>query len=232
MNKKYPVIILVEPQMGENIGFIARSMKNFELCTLRIIKPRDGWPNQKATSSSANAKDIIENAQIFENLQEASQDLEYLYASSSLLRDMNKPIILSKDLNSKFKKELKCGIVFGRENSGLKNDEITYCNEMIKINTSEFSSLNISHAAAIIFYEIFQYGNIDINYKSDIASKNEYDHFINHLINNLEDSNFFTVPEKKNLMTRNITNIFNRIDNITKQEINTLRGILKSFEKK
>lgn len=226
----YPAVILVMPQMGENIGFIARCMKNFGLNDLRIVLPRDGWPNKKAESASAGAIDIIDKAKIFESLQDASSDLQYLYASSSMPRDMNVKTSFSKDLRDNFKKELRTAIVFGRENSGLTNEEISLCNELVKINTTNFSSLNISHAASVIFYEIFdEISNKEI--KNEIVEMGEFTHFINSLLDNLENSNFFKVPEKKDLTSRKIRNIFSRIDNLTKQELNILHGIINSSNK-
>lgn len=223
-------IILVYPQMGENIGACARAMKNFGLFDLRIINPRDGWPNIQADAMSVGAINIIKNARIFEDIPSAISDLEYVYAATASSRDINKNYIMSKDLKYDNK---KIGIMFGRESSGLSNEEISYANSIITIDTSpEFSSLNIAHAVAIISYELFKkQERPDLSNSQELASKEELEFFFAHLIGELEDKSFFKVPEKKPIMTQNIRAIFNRIDNLSKSEIQTLRGIVSSLGK-
>ena len=152
-----PVIILVAPQMGENIGATARAMKNFGLTNLRIVAPRDGWPNDKASSVAVAAIDILAKAKIYDDLASSIADLEYVYATTSVPRDMNKSYLLSKELPDHYPTQLKVGIMFGRENCGLTNQEITIANKIITIDTDHnFSSLNIAQAVIIICYELFK----------------------------------------------------------------------------
>ncbi len=232
------VIILVGPQMGENIGAAARAMKNFGLTKLRIVNPRDGWSNDKALSMAAHASDVIEQAEIYDNLEAAIADLQQLYATTAVARDMNKDYILSKDLAAKHSFDLKTGIMFGRENCGLTNSEISLANKIITIDTAEFSSINIAQAVVIICYELFKkqfesspltakVGNEQIE-----ATQEEIGFFLQHLFSELDKKGFFTVIEKKPRMMQNITNIFKRIDKLSKTEVQTLRGVINSFSRK
>ncbi len=128
-----PSIILVCPQMGENIGAVARTMKNFGLQDLRIVKPRDKWPNPKAELLSVGAVDIIKSAKIYEDVLTAIRDLNFVYSTTVRQRDMNKEYVMSQDLLSDYPKSQKVGILFGRESSGLTNTEIMLSNKIITI---------------------------------------------------------------------------------------------------
>ncbi len=231
---KNPVIILVSPQLGENIGSCARAMKNFGLNSLRIVNPRDGWPNAKAEASAVGAIDLIKSAEIYNNLEDAIADLKYVYATTGIARTINKEYVLSKEFSKDFDHNIKTGILFGRENCGLMNDEISLANKIITIDTDpNFTSLNIAQAVLVVCYEIFKsVQRPDLLNKQNLATKEEMMFFYEHLINTLDQANFFKVPEKKDLMQRNIINIFSRIEKLSKTEIQTLRGIVKAFEQK
>ncbi|MDX1950056.1 MAG: RNA methyltransferase [Rickettsiales bacterium] len=232
-------IILSKPQMGENIGSVARIMKNFGCVNLRIIAPRDGWPNEKAYEMSAHAKDIINNAEIFENLEEAISDISYLAATASVKRFISKEIINPEEAGKIITKKInnyKCGILFGRESSGLSNEEISACNQMVTIKTSDlYPSLNIAQACCVMLYEIFKNNSkvkkiINNNSKNLIANKSEYLSLVNFLEAQLERKNFFQVKEKKKNMMINIKNMFTK-NNFTDQEIKTLKGIFALINK-
>lgn len=228
-----PIIILVEPQMGENIGATARAMKNFNISELRIVSPRDGWPNQQARSMAVSAVSIIDNATIYDDLESCIADIEYLYATTAIGRDMNKNYIASTSLHEDYPSHLKVAIMFGRENCGLQNKEITYANKIININTGHFSSLNIAQSVVIICYELFCKSTLSpinnmIN-EQPLASRGELEYFFEHLFTELHNKNFFKVPEKTPQMTQNIRNIFTRIDKLSKTEIQTLRGIINTL---
>jgi tRNA/rRNA methyltransferase len=221
-------IILVAPQMGENIGAVARAMKNFDIYDLRIVDPRDGWPNEKAVSMSVGAADLIANARIFGSVVDAISDLSYVYAATATPRDMNKEYVFSRDLKEDIPKTGKVGIMFGRENCGLNNQEISYANKIITIDTNlSFSSLNIAHSVAVICYELFQARMQSRPYvQPTLAGNDELEYFYEHLFNSLEERKFFRVPEKREKMSLKIRNIFARIDNLSKTELQTLRGII------
>ena len=214
--------------MGENIGAVARAMKNFDIYDLRIVDPRDGWPNEKAVSMSVGAADLIANARIFGSVVDAISDLSYVYAATATPRDMNKEYVFSRDLKEDIPKTGKVGIMFGRENCGLNNQEISYANKIITIDTNlSFSSLNIAHSVAVICYELFQARMQSRPYvQPTLAGNDELEYFYEHLFNSLEERKFFRVPEKREKMSLKIRNIFARIDNLSKTELQTLRGII------
>lgn len=217
--------------MGENIGAVARAMKNFNLEELRIIAPRDGWPNEIARNNAVAAVNIIDNAKIYSNLQDSIKDIEYLYATTCIKRAMNKEYVFSQNLLGHYPLSQKTGIMFGRENNGLNNEEISLANKIITINTGEFSSLNIAQAVIIICYELFRnnYLRSDINNTQKLATKEEINFFLKNLFDSLDQKKFFKVPEKKVAMQQNITNIFMRINKLSTPEIQTLQGIIKSL---
>lgn len=226
-----PIIILVAPQMGENIGAAARAMKNFDISELRIVAPRDGWPNQQARSMAVGAVNIIDTAKIYDNLESSIEDIEFLYATSAVPRDINKNYILSKELPGDYQFEQKVAIMFGRENCGLNNTELTLANKIITINTGEFSSLNIAQSIIIICYELFNSQRVRADLANDqqMATKAELGYFFKHLLTELEQKSFFKVPEKKPRMQQNIMNIFTRIDKLSSSELQTLRGMIASL---
>ena len=128
--------ILVRPQIGENVGSVARSIKNFNITKLRIVNPRCNWPNQKALATSVGAKDVLKSSKIYDSREKSIRDLDVVFASTSRIRKVNKKIISVLDLKNKVKKKRKIGIIFGPEASGLSNDEISYADYLVKIPTN------------------------------------------------------------------------------------------------
>jgi len=232
--------ILVRPQIGENIGSVARALKNFNIKYLRIVNPRCNWPSQKALATSVGAKDILKSAKIYNSIEKAIGDLDIIFASTSRIRKVNKKIISILDFKKKVEKKRKIGILFGPEASGLSNDEISYANYLVKIPTNKkFSSLNLSHSAIIFCFELFQYFSnkkaiYKSGYKSSVAKKSEVNKFLSFIINKLDKKGFLQPDHKRNSMIRNINNIFHRL-NLSEQEIRILLGIfstLNVFNKK
>ena len=232
--------ILVRPQMGENIGSVARAIKNFNIKYLRIVNPRCNWPNNKALATSVGAKDILKSAKIYDSVEKSIEDLDIILASSSRVRRVNKKIILVSDMRKKIIKRRKIGILFGPEASGLSNDDINCANYLIKIpSNKKFSSLNLSHSAIIFCFELFQHFSSKKNeyktgYKSPMAKKSEVNKFLNFIIQGLDKKGFLQPDHKRQSMVRNINNIFHRI-NLSEKEIRILLGIfstLNEFNKK
>lgn len=222
-----PVIILHSPQMGENIGAAARAMLNFGFENLRIVSPRDGWPNAKAIEMAAGAKDVVEKAQVFENLSDAIADLQTVYATTARSRDMNKPVVTPKQIELSG----KIGIVFGAERTGLENKDVALADKIISIPVSEkYQSLNLGQSVGIICYELFANDALKQG-ESELADKKDFDALIGHLDEQLSAKSFFQVDEKKPNMMINIRNIFSRAA-LSAQEIRTLRGIIRSLSER
>lgn len=234
-------IILVNPQLGQNIGSVARAMKNFNFTNLRIVNPRDGWPNPDSISTAAGADDVLKKTKIFSSVPEASKDLNYLFASSARRRDLN---VKSLDLintitflnRNKFSnKNFKFGILFGCESSGLSNEDLINANQLIYIPSNDsFSSLNLSHAVTIICWEFFKYfcqNRKNNNFIESIIERpllKDMDYFYESLAQKLENSGFFHSNFAKNSIMKNIKVLFNRSD-LSSQEIKTLNGVIKSL---
>tara|TARA_Y100000590_G_scaffold1892_1_gene2384 strand:+ start:162 stop:887 length:726 start_codon:yes stop_codon:yes gene_type:complete len=226
--------ILVRPQMGENVGSVARALKNFNIKHLRIVNPRCNWPNQKALATSVGAKDILKSAKIYDSVEKSIGDLDTIFASSSRIRKMNKKIISVSNFKTKIKKERKVGILFGPEASGLTNNEISCADYLVKIpSNKKFSSLNLSHSAIIFCFELFKHYsekkvNYKTGYKSLIAKKSEVNKFLNFIIQGLDKKGFLQPHHKRESMIRNINNIFHRL-NLSHQEIRILLGIFSTL---
>jgi len=150
--------ILARPQLGENIGFVARALKNFNLTNLRIVNPRCNWPNQEALVTSVGAKNIIRSSKIYHSIEESVADLDIIFASTSRIRKVNKKIISILDLKKKIKKKQKVGIIFGPEASGLSNNDLNCADYLVKIPANKkFSSLNLSHCVILFCFQLFQF---------------------------------------------------------------------------
>ncbi len=222
-----PVIILHSPQMGENIGAAARAMLNFGCDKLRIVSPRDGWPNEKALEMSAGAKNVIENAEIFENLSDAIADLQTVYATTARMRDMQKPVITPREI------ELNgaSGIVFGAERTGLENKDVALVDKIISIPVFEgYTSLNLAQSVGIVCYEVFASGKA-VQPNSELASKQEFDSMVGHLDECLSEQGFFQTADKKPNMLMNIRSMLGRSE-MSSQEVRTMRGIIRALAKK
>ena len=232
--------ILVRPQMGENIGSVARAIKNFNITKLRIVDPKCNWPSQKALATSVGANDVLKSSKIYNSVNKSIADLRVVFASTSRIRKVNKKIISILDLRKKIKKKQKIGIMFGPEASGLSNDELNCANYLVKIPTNrKFSSLNLSHSAIIFCFQLFQHFSnkkviYNSTYKSSVAKKSQVNKFLNFIINELDKKGFLQPDHKRKSMIRNINNIFHRL-NLSEQEIRILLGIfstLNRFNKK
>ncbi len=249
-----PVIILVRPQMGENIGAAARAMANFGLSRLRIVAPRDGWPNKQAIATASGAAHLLNSAEIFPDIESALADITRAYAATARLREMAKPVADARETIAEIKRisgnsQEKCAILFGAERSGLSNEEVSWCQAVINIPTApEYSSLNLAQSVVIVAYEWHMLGggsdgNSAVKHavkqdsertipEADISQQSaplaQYDYLFRQLENYLEKAQFFKVPEKKPGMMLNIKTMLLR-GNFTEQEIRTFHGILKAM---
>jgi tRNA/rRNA methyltransferase len=223
-------IILVAPQMGENIGATARAMSNFGLDDLRLVSPRDGWPNPKANEMAAHGEFIIEKTRVFETVNDAIADLNFLIATTANPRYMEKPITSPREVYNLA--QGKVGIMFGCERSGLTNEQLVMADVITQIPTSNINpSLNIAQAVGIMCYELFTRNiNVPQNKNTPLATKEELDFFLTFLESNLEKTDFFKNKKLAPTMKRNIRNIFTR-QSLTSQDTRTLMGIIRSLIK-
>jgi tRNA/rRNA methyltransferase len=229
--------ILVKPQLGENIGACARSMKNFGFSKLYIVDPKINFPNHKAKATSVGAYDIINKAKVFNKIEDAIKSFNLVISLSARHRDINKKNISIKEFQKIIvKKNLNIGLMFGPEASGLSNKDLSFSNFILKIPTSsKFKSLNLSHSLTVICYEIFKIlHNKKINKKSlklKISSKSKISSIITHLIDILEKKDFFVPKEKKSSMLLNIYNLIYRLEPNDK-ELRILASIISSLGRK
>ena len=229
--------ILVKPQIGENIGACARSLKNFGFSKLNIVSPKQSWPNVKAKATSVGAYDIITSAKIFNKTLDAISNFDIVFSLSARRRDINKKhISIEKFLEIiSTKNKKKYGLMFGPEASGLSNEDISYSNYILQIPTSKkFKSMNLSHSLTVVCYEIFKLLNSN-KFKSrttnvNTASKKNITSFLSHLNNLLNEKSFFNPNEKKHSMVMNINNLFYRFEPSNK-ELRVLASIISTLAK-
>lgn len=236
-----PVIVLVNPQMGENIGAAARAMLNCGLCHLRIVNPRDGWPNERANAMSSGALELMPAVEVFETLTDALSDCQTVYATTARPRDLVKPVLTprfaSEDMANAIQNGEKTAILFGAERAGLSNDEVAFAHKLITIPLNPgFSSLNLGQSVLLVAYEwsqiIFRTNNETLpTGKSQFATGEEFENFFNRLDQELINARFYRVDEMKDIISRNIKSLFQRAKP-TNQEINTLHGILTALTTK
>ena len=229
--------ILVKPQLGENIGACARSMKNFGFRKLNVVSPKFSFPNHKAKTTSVGAYDIINQAKVFNKTEDAIDDFDVVISLSARRRDINKKHITLDDffkiLHSN--KEKKIGLIFGPEASGLSNYDLSFSNYILQIPTStNFKSINLSHSVTIICFEIFKFLNKKSIKKkgknTKISSKSKITSITKHLINLLDTKDFFAPKEKRQSMILNINNLFYRLEPNDK-ELRILASIISALSK-
>jgi tRNA/rRNA methyltransferase len=233
-----PAIILVEPQLGENIGTAARAMLNCGLDDLRLVNPRDGWPNEKAVSAASGADRVLDKARLYPTVKAAIGDLQHVYATTARDRFMVKrelaPRRAAEEMRGLVIAGEKCGVLFGPERTGLVNDHIALADTVVTVPLNPaFSSLNLAQAVLIIGYEWFVAERRPRTEKlhtghSRLANKEELLRFFEHLEEALEISGFLRQPDKRPGMTRNLRNLFQRAQ-CTEQELRTLHGVITAF---
>ena len=234
-NKKLlPEIVLVNTQLPENLGATARSMLNFQFERLRLINPKFSLDNEKIIPVCAGADKVIKKIKVFEKFSDSIKDFNYVIATSNRVRSQKKNEISFKKLKEIISKNYKVAIVFGPEKSGLDNEDLSLCDYTIKINSNQkFSSLNLSHAVAIVCYNLFTLllKKSDSNkekYIENVAKKNELLSFYKILEETLDNSNFFNVKERKKITFQKIKNIFCKYK-MSSEEVRTLISIFKKI---
>jgi len=234
-----PVVILNEPQLAENIGAVARVMANFGLSDLRMVRPRDGWPQERAWPSASGADWPLNDAKIFGTLEEAAADLHRLFATTARPRETRLPILTAREgaaeLKTAAQAGLKTGYLYGGERAGLETSDIALCHGIVTIPIDpKFRSLNLAQAVAVTAYEwrmgVENLAPETMKGEDEPAPLGEVTGFYEHLEQELEASGFFFPPEKKPSMIRNLRVIFAR-SRLSTQETRTLRGVITALTK-
>lgn len=232
-----PIVVLVEPQLGENIGAAARAMANFGLARLRLVKPLQGWPNAKARAMAAGADRILEAAELYDSLKDAIGDCTYVLATTARNHDQAKPVLApaqaAAELAPRVAAAQTTAIVFGRERNGLENHEVGMADAIVTLPVNPaFASLNLAQAVVIVAYEWFKLTNGGLPFtmpeKSPPAARQQLDAFFADLERELEKAEFFRPAEKRSTMTVNLRNIFRRMVP-TQQDIRTLHGVVTAL---
>ncbi len=235
-----PAIVLVEPQLGENIGMVARAMANFGLAELRLVMPRDGWPSDKARAAASRADHVIDATRVFDDLPSAIADLNFVFATTARQRDGFKrvagPVEAGKVLRQRAGQGERVGILFGRERFGLSNEEVALADEIVTFPVDpDFASLNIAQAVLLMAYEWR---------KSGLASENEtafsspepapapkatLQGLFDHLEEALDLRGYFRPRAKKPKMVDNLRTVLTR-PGFSDAELSVLRGVVSSLD--
>jgi len=229
-----PVIILVEPQLGENIGMAARAMANFGLSEMRLVRPRGNWKHQKTIAAAANAAFVVEAAQVFPDLKSAIADLQFVYATTARERGQGKNVVGPQEAGTamavRFAQGEKIGVLFGRERTGLENDDIAAADEILTFPVNpRHASLNLAQAVLLTGYSYAQAAAMPLPFtRKDTwppADRETVLSFFEYLEDVLEERGFFRPEHKRPVMSRNLRNIFHRIG-MSEQDVRTLRGMV------
>ncbi len=234
-----PAIVLVEPQLGENIGMAARAMLNCGLTDLRLVKPRDGWPSEAADNAASGADAVIRAATLYDSAADAVADLSLVFATTARDRDMTKRFVTPRQAGQELRAFEagggRAGVLFGKEAKGLKNDDLALADAciMAPLNPA-FRSLNLAQAVFVVGYEWFMAGadapadRLVMPKETRPADKRELFGLFEHLERELDASGFLHVKEKQPVMVRNLRNMLGRAG-LTEQEVRTLRGVITSL---
>ncbi|AUQ62538.1 RNA methyltransferase [Phaeobacter inhibens] len=233
-----PAFVLVRPQMGENVGAAARAMWNFGLDRMRIVAPRDGWPNPKAVAMASGAGRLLDEARLAEDLAGAIEDCDFVFATTARPRELTKPVY-SPEAAMKLAAEKmaageKVAVMFGPERAGLENEDIARANAIISVPVNpEFASLNLGQCVLLTAYEwrrqVTEVAPVvtDLG-KSDWASHADVDALVNHYEDRLDDAGFFFPPDKAPSMKTVFRNMFSRMP-LTRADVQMLHGIMRQM---
>ena len=235
-----PAVILVNPQMGENIGSAARSMLNFGLTDLRLVAPRDGWPNERAVALAAGALSVVENARLFDTTEAAVADLNYVLSATARRREIELPVLGVSGVGARLRaleaQGTRTGILFGAEKSGLSNADVALSDAILTYPVNPaFQSLNLAMAVNSFALLWAQSGEGELPEAFDpelsaVADRADLVRLFEHLEDELEEAGFFYPAAKKALMRQNIRAPLTRAK-MTEQEVRTFRGIVKALSK-
>ncbi|MEN2787064.1 RNA methyltransferase [Sphingomonas qilianensis] len=236
-----PVIVLVRPQLGENIGKAARGMLNFGLVEMRLVTPRDGWPNPSAGPAASGADIVLERAQVFDSVAAAVADCPHVYATTVRKRGVTKPVVTPEQAARAIHAAPgRAAILFGPERSGLETDDVALAREIITVPiNAEFGSLNLAQAVILVAYEWSKgigtgEGALASPPETDLpqpAPQEELDGMIGQLDAMLEEANFFYPPARTPVTRRTLRTLLTK-PGWSSQEVRTMRGVLSALSGK
>jgi TrmH family RNA methyltransferase len=230
-----PVVILVRPQLADNIGACARAMGNGGLFHLRLVAPRDGWPQPKAWRNASGADRILDAATVHDSVAGAVADLQHVFATCPRPRHIVKPVLTARgaaaELRAICDRDLRCGLLFGPERAGLDNDDMAQADALVRYPLNPgFMSLNLAQAVMVLAYEWWMAGDATppralMTNETRVATKAELENFLGHLVDQLDACGFLRNLPKRPGMVRNIRHLFQRGE-VTEQELRTLHGVV------
>jgi tRNA/rRNA methyltransferase len=235
-----PIMVLVRPQMGENIGAAARAMWNFGLGRLRVVAPRDGWPNSRAVAMASGAGRLLDHAGLFDDLGAAVADCDYVFATTARPRGLTRPVMTPERAMEHARALIGQGrrvaVMFGPERAGLENEDIVRANAIVSVPVNpDFPSLNLAQCVLLTAYE-WQRQSTDVAPEvlelagADLAGAADIDALFNHFLSKLTAVNFFFPPDKAPNMKLNLRNMLTRLP-LTRADVQTLHGILRQMDR-
>lgn len=233
-----PAFVLIQPQMGENIGGAARAMWNFGLDRMRIVAPRDGWPNPKAVAMASGAGRLLDEAGIYDTTADALADCDYVFATTARPRGLTKPVMTPERAMEHARalqaEGRKVAVMFGPERAGLENDDIAQANAIISVPVNpEFASLNLAQCVLLTAYE-WRRQTVDVPpevvdmAKTEFASHIEVQKLADHYEERMEEAGFFFPPEKADGMKQNLRNLWSRMP-LTRADVQVFHGMMRQL---
>lgn len=228
-----PVIVLVRPQLGQNIGKAARAMLNFGLTEMRLVAPRDGWPNPDAGPAASGADMVLEGAGVFATTAEAIADCPTVFASTVRRRDLFMPVLGPADMAERIAaSKARTAILFGPERSGLETEEVALANAIVTVPINpEFASLNLAQAVILLAYEWSKHGDLAQPTAKELeapAPHGELDALIGQLYGELEGKGYFHPPSRTEATKNTIRTIFTKTG-WSSREVKAVRGIIRAL---
>ncbi len=233
--KNQPVVVLVRPQLGENIGKAARAMLNFGLTEMRLVTPRDGWPNPSAGPAAAGADIVLDRAEVFETLADAVADCAHVYATTVRKRGVTKPVVTpdvaAREIHGA---QGRSAIVFGPERSGLETEDVALARAIVTVPVNpDFASLNLAQAVILCAYEWSKLSGMAIPTEEELlppAPQDELEGLIVHFEALLEPKNYFWPETRAEANRRTLRNVLTK-PGWNSLEVRTLRGVLSTLER-
>ena len=228
-----PVIVLVRPQLGQNIGKAARAMLNFGLTEMRLVAPRDGWPNPDAGPAASGADEVLEQAQVFETVQDAIADCSLVYASTVRRRDLVMPVVTPEAMADEIASSPeRAAILFGPERSGLETDDVALATSVVTVPINpEFGSLNLAQAVILLAYEWSKRSELAVPTSKELeppAPHGELEGLVQQLEGALEAKGYYHPPERTQATKNTLRTIFTKA-RWSSREVKAVRGVIRAL---